>query len=142
MNFQIRQVDWDTDRHELLAVRYKVFVEGQNVPVEIEVDDKDTECIHFLAHDDQGQTIGTARVDRTGHIGRVAVLKEWRHKGVGSALMVASVARLKQDGRTAARLNSQTSAAPFYEKLGFIPHGDEFLEAGIPHVAMSKRIDE
>lgn len=141
MKFQIRKTDWDANRDELLAVRHKVFVEGQNVPVEIEVDNQDATCIHFLASDNHGHPIGTARIDDTGHIGRVAVLEEWRGKGVGRALMLALLERMKQDGRVEAHLNSQTAATLFYEKLGFVPHGDEFLEAGIPHVAMSKTIN-
>lgn len=142
MTFSIQQVDWQTERESLLKVRFKVFVEGQNVPAEIEVDDMDAKCQHFLAVDADGSPIGTARVDDEGHIGRVAVLEEWRGKNVGRELMEASLDCVRRMGLGVALLNSQTYAAPFYEKLGFAVYGDEFTEAGIPHFAMKRQIRE
>ena len=117
-----------------------VFVHGQNVPVEIERDGTDPACTHFLATAADGQPIGTARVDQHGHIGRVAVLKAWRGRGVGSELMEAVVTYLKTAGLEEALLNSQTSASEFYLKLGFEVRGEEFMEAGIPHIAMFRTI--
>lgn len=138
MSTCVRQVDWESGKSELLAIRYEVFVIGQNVPVEIEQDDLDPQCSHFLASDAGGKPIGTARVDAEAHVGRVAVLESHRGLGVGRQLMNASLAYLAENGHELALLNSQTSAAEFYSKLGFVPVGEEFMEAGIPHIAMQK----
>ena len=140
MDFEIHQVDWDTHREYLLAVRYEVFVVGQNVPEEFEVDGADGSCSHFLATDLTGNPIGTSRVLADGHIGRVAVLEPWRGKGVGRALMLASIQRVSELCLPAALLNSQTAAAEFYQKLGFERYGEEFLECGMPHIAMRKHL--
>ena len=140
MSFQIHQVDWDTHREALYSVRYEVFVVGQNVPAEEEVDSMDPDCKHFLATDSNANPIGTSRVLADGHIGRVAVLEPWRSKGVGRALMVASVDCVSKLGLTTALLDSQLTAAAFYEKLGFEPYGEEFMKFGIPHIAMRKRL--
>ena len=138
MNFSIERVDWQSCERELHDVRYTVFVVGQNVPEELETDELDPHCVHFIARTVNGKPIGTARVDQEGHIGRVAVLEEHRGLGVGTALMVATMDHMRESGQSVALLNSQASAIPFYEKLGFEPCGDEFMEAGIPHVAMKK----
>ena len=140
MDFEIHQVDWDTHRESLLEVRYEVFVVGQNVPEEFEVDGADDSCSHFLATDLTGNPIGTSRVLADGHIGRVAVLEPWRGKGVGRALMLASIQRVSELCLPAALLNSQTAAAEFYQKLGFERYGEEFLECGMPHIAMRKHL--
>ena len=140
MSFQIHQVDWATHREALHSVRYEVFVIGQNVPAEEEVDSMDPNCNHFLATDSDSNPIGTARVLADGHIGRVAVLEPWRGKGVGRALMLASLDCVSKLGLTTALLDSQLTAAAFYEKLGFEQVGEEFMECGIPHIAMQKRL--
>lgn len=140
MSFEIHQVDWDTHREALHSVRYEVFVVGQNVPAEYEVDSMDPVCNHFLATDPDGNPIGTSRVLADGHIGRVAVLEPWRSRGVGQALMVVSLDCVSNLGLTTALLDSQLTASSFYEKLGFEQYGEEFVECGIPHIAMRKRI--
>ena len=140
MEFKVERVGWSEYRDQLDSVRHVVFVHGQNVPVEIERDGTDAVCTHFLATAIDGQPIGTARVDQHGHVGRVAVLEEWRRRGVGRELMEAAVAYLKTAGLPEALLNSQTSASEFYLKLGFEVRGEEFMEAGIPHIAMFKKL--
>ena len=137
MQFRIERTDWKTSHKELLAVRHEVFVIGQNVPIEIEVDEMDAKCQHFLACDASGKPIGTARADLEGHIGRVAVLDAWQKKNVGRGLMQAAMEYLRETGLVTAHVNSQTHAAAFYRKLGFREYGDEFEEAGIPHIAMT-----
>ena len=138
MEFEIHQVDWDTHRDSLYAVRHEVFVVGQNVPEEYEVDSADEICVHFLASDATGNPIGTSRVLADGHIGRVAVLASWRGKGVGRALMLASIQKVVELGLSQALLDSQIAASDFYQKLGFESYGEEFLECGIPHIAMRR----
>ncbi|MBI2295265.1 MAG: GNAT family N-acetyltransferase [Betaproteobacteria bacterium] len=82
--------------------------------------------------------VGTGRLLRDGRIGRMAVLKEWRGKGAGSALMDHLIGLARKMGFDEVRLHAQTHAAGFYAKHGFTAEGEEFMEAGIPHVAMSR----
>ena len=136
---EVARADWTSDRESLLTVRYEVFVVGQKVPVEIEQDELDASCVHFLAQCDNAP-IGTARVDNEGHIGRVAVLEAYRGLGVGSRLMRAAVEEVRSKEIEYALLNSQDSAVEFYRRLGFEPYGQEFVEAGISHIAMKLRL--
>ena len=135
----ISQVDWNSHREQLSIVRYEVFVVGQNVPVELEQDELDPICAHFLATVNE-KPVGTARVDQTAHIGRVAVLESYQGRGIGSSLMELAVKHIEAARHPYALLNSQVAATQFYAKLGFEPHGVEFMEAGIAHVAMRKRL--
>lgn len=116
-------------------LRRRVFIEEQGVPETDEIDDKDEEAVHLLATlDDEG--VGTARLlidGETGKIGRVAVVGECRGTGLGRALMEASLAELAARGAKRAKLSSQTRALGFYEALGFVPVGEEYEDAGIPH---------
>ncbi|MGY6694995.1 MAG: GNAT family N-acetyltransferase [Roseinatronobacter sp.] len=121
------------------ALRRVVFIEEQRVPEEIEIDDQDADALHVLARLD-GRPVGCARLlllEDTGKIGRVCVLQDMRGQGVGVALIRAALDVLRaQPGVTCAKLGAQTHAIGFYEKLGFLPHGQTYLEAGIPHQDM------
>lgn len=132
-SFAVTGATWREDREDLLAVRREVFVVEQRVPEEIEVDDEDEAALHVIARDGAGTPIGTARLLEDGHIGRVAVLREWRGHGVGSALMERLLEVAREAGLTGIPIHAQVSSIPFYERLGFVVHGDEFEEAGIPH---------
>ena len=125
-----------------LAIRRVVFIEGQNVPEEEEVDGRDGEALHLLAHRD-GEAIGTARMlidGESGKIGRVAVLEGARGQGAGRALMLAALQELRTRGLREAWLGSQTHALAFYEALGFQAVGPEFIDAGISHRMMMTRL--
>ncbi len=135
--FSVRRADWACEQHLLRVVRTTVFVEEQHVPAEIEWDEMDPLCVHALAFDSAGAPIGTARLLPDGHIGRVAVLAQWRGCGVGLALMRWMIDAAREAGHAHVALNSQQSAAGFYERLGFQIDGEGFWEAGIPHVPMS-----
>lgn len=132
--------NWETHDRELYAIRRTVFVEEQGVPEDMERDPFDTECWHVLARNTQGHPIGTGRLLHDGHIGRVAVLKSWRGKGIGRALMLSLIELSRQKGFSEVRLNAQTRVLNFYRALGFEPCGEEFLEAGIPHRRMRLRL--
>ena len=134
--YSVREVRWDEGRAELRAVRWKVFVEEQRVPEALEWDEEDEPSRHVVAVAANGTPIGTGRLLRDGHIGRMAVLKEWRNQGVGRALMELLLRMARESGHTAVRLHAQTHAAGFYARHGFVAEGDEFMEAGIPHVVM------
>ena len=110
----------------------------QGVAAELEWDGFDAGALHAVAADASGHAIGTARLLDDGHIGRMAVLAPWRRRGVGSAMLVQILAAACERGLCAVRLNAQTHAVAFYARHGFERAGDEFLDAGIPHVAMRR----
>ncbi|MEM7296325.1 MAG: GNAT family N-acetyltransferase [Pseudomonadota bacterium] len=126
------------DIEACLALRRTVFIEEQNVPEEIEMDDRDGEAIHLLARR-QGAPIGTARVLAYGStikIGRVCVLAAHRGGGIGVALIEACHAEGRQAGATRAILSAQLPALSFYERLGYRAYGEVFVDAGIDHCMM------
>ncbi|MBB1491700.1 MULTISPECIES: GNAT family N-acetyltransferase [unclassified Paracoccus (in: a-proteobacteria)] len=121
------------------AIRRRVFIEEQNVPEEIELDEHDATAVHLLATQDE-RPVGTARLlidGGTAKIGRVALLPEARGTGAGAALMRAALDELRARGVRTAKLGAQTYAIGFYEKLGFAAYGPEYDDAGIPHRDMS-----
>lgn len=119
-------------------IREIVFCEEQGVPAEIEWDDKDSACEHFLL-EGNGEPIGTARLAPYGpsvfKVERVAVLKHARGLGAGKAIMLFILDRMKSTETVV--LNAQIQVEDFYEQLGFIRSGESFEEAGIPHVPMA-----
>ena len=119
-----------------LALRRTVFIEEQGVPEADELDDLDGQAVHLLALVG-GVPMGSARLLRageTGKIGRVCVLASARGTGLGVALMEKALAVLAEDpALRRAKLSSQTHALGFYERLGFVAEGAEYLDAGIPH---------
>ena len=118
------------------ALRRTVFIEEQGVSEADEVDDLDDQAIHILATQD-GIPIGSARLltqGDTGKVGRVCVLKSARGTGLGAALMQAAVAEFSSmPGIARVKLGAQLHALAFYERLGFTPYGDVFMDAGIAH---------
>ena len=127
------------DLAECLAIRATVFIGEQRVPVEEEMDGRDDEALHVLLRD-AGVPVATARLlleDDLAHVGRVAVLASRRRRGAGRALM-AALPGLLPSAITLLALNAQTHARGFYERLGYASEGEEFMEAGIPHVAMTR----
>ena len=133
----IRVLSWPEALPLARPVREKVFIEEQQVPSELEWDEWDARCEHAVACDAGGCPIGTARLLPDGRIGRMAVLKEWRGRGVGAALLEAMLERARLRSMVRVILHAQIHAAGFYRRFGFSERGGEFLEAGIPHVEMT-----
>ncbi len=139
--FFVRVVDWSEERQSLSAIRREVFVVEQKVPEELEIDGQDANCVQVLAEDVEGNAIGTARLLPEGRIGRVAVLMSWRRCGVGAGLIVKLEGEAVRKEMSKLELHAQTSQIPFYEKLGYnVTEGDEFLDAGILHRVMEKKL--
>lgn len=135
----IATVSWDSHREQLLEVRTTVFVDEQKVPASIEVDEFDPVSTHLLATESEtGKPIGTARLLPDGKVGRVAVLKNWRKKGLGRMLMEQIIDLAEKQGHKQLTLHGQTRTVGFYQSLGFECEGDEFEEAGIPHYKMRR----
>ena len=135
---QVKQISSDEAKAQAFAIRMRVFVREQRVPAAIELDRDDDRAIHFLATSD-GRAVGTARVvshHSSAKIGRMAVLKSYRDKGVGKKLLHRAVATAKKLGVRTIYLHAQVPVIEFYEKLGFRCVGAIFDEAGIPHRKM------
>lgn len=139
-DFAITLTDWAHERGRLSCVRRAVFIDEQGVPEAMEWDADDAVSLQLLALDGAGQPIGCARLLPDGHIGRMAVLPAWRGRGVGRALLDAAIHAAQARGHTLLKLSAQTHAAGFYARAGFVAMGEEYEEAGIPHVAMQKSL--
>lgn len=134
---QVRIADWVDDLSDIRRIRTLVFIDEQSIPEDEEFDDADKTALHILAHDDRGEAIGTARLLDNKKIGRVAVVKPWRGKGVGKALIGFLMQMARDNGALTIELDAQVYAIPFYERLGYRVTGSEFMDAGIPHRKMS-----
>ena len=131
-----RRADWERDQAALRAVRQSVFVREQQVPESLEWDGRDGDAVHLVAESDDGAVIGTARLLPSGQVGRMAVMPDWRKRGVGTRLL-AELLRIADDkGFPPPFLNAQTKVMSFYHRLGFEAVGNGFEEAGIPHQRM------
>jgi len=136
MNYSIKHCNWQSQSQHLQAIRTSVFIEEQGVPVARERDALDDSAQHWLAVDGDERPLGTIRMLNDGHIGRMAVLKEARGRGIGGALLSAAVNYAKDQSLFDVYLHAQSHALAFYRGAGFEPYGDEFLDAGINHQAM------
>ncbi|MFA5914416.1 MAG: GNAT family N-acetyltransferase [Burkholderiales bacterium] len=138
--FSVRVCTWDAARAQARRIRELVFVLEQGVPPELEMDELDAHCDHALAYAADGAAVGTGRLLPDGHVGRMAVLKEYRGKGVGALLLQALVEQARSRGHAFVRLNAQIQASGFYRRYGFDVAGPGFMEAGIPHVSMQREL--
>jgi len=124
------------------AVREEVFIRGQRVPRSIEMDGRDGESRHFLAYY-RGKLAGCARIRFIGKkakLERIAVRKPYRRRGLGRAITARLVSYARRQGAREALMHAQCQAGDFYEKCGFSPCGDVFLEAGMKHRKMSMKL--
>lgn len=140
VEFGVEAGSWNELGEQARQIRETVFVEEQRVPRDLEMDEHDAVSRHVIARDAEGGAIGTGRLLPDGHIGRMAVLAEWRGKGVGRALLerlLEEAARLDQRHLA---LHAQTQACGFYRRFGFVEEGPEFMEAGIPHRTMVRSL--
>lgn len=120
------------------SIRGRVFVIGQGIAWDLEFDDADYEATLFVLYDED-VPIGAARLWKN-KAGRVAVLEEHRHKKAGTRLMEALEAHAAACGYDSVELGAQCYIVPFYEKLGYTAYGDVFLDAGIDHRMMRKKL--
>jgi predicted GNAT family N-acyltransferase len=134
------------DRSEVdaaLALRYDVFCVEQGVSLEEERDGRDDEALHLVVLDD-GEVVGTCRLLAEGSevkLGRMAVASSHRGRRLAAALLVEADARARELGARRIVLAAQLSAQAVYERAGYAPYGDVFLDAGIEHVMMGKALE-
>jgi len=135
---QVRSVDSRKTLEKAYTIRTRVFVREQGVPEEIEMDRDDKRAFHFLAFA-AGKAVGTARVVMhrgTAKIGRMAVLKSYRGRGIGTKLLKRAIVMAKKQDAQKIYLHAQVTVIGFYEAMAFRCVGPVFKEAGIPHRKM------
>jgi predicted GNAT family N-acyltransferase len=136
----IELMDWTRARDDASRIRYAVFVEEQRVPVEIELDEHDAACVHALVRSEDGTPVATGRLLPDGHIGRMAVARAWRGRGIGSLMLVALMDAARKRGDAEVVLSAQTHAIDFYRRHGFSAEGPVYDDAGIPHQEMRRSL--
>ena len=138
MEIRVIAADWLVRDVELMAVRNAVFVDEQGVSPALESDGRDADASHFLATDEAGNPIGTARLLADGQIGRIAVLPAFRRRGIGRRLLRLAMDSARARGDRRVWLHAQIEAQDLYLEAGFLVTGECFMEAGIPHIAMER----
>lgn len=139
-----KRVETEKEREDAFYIRKIVFVEEQDVPVHLELDEHDDSAVHFIAYDSE-MPIGAGRIrmpeEGIAKVERVCILPQYRGKHLGNLMMNKMEAHAKEVGLTTVKLNAQSYAIPFYEKLNYEIISPEFLDAGIPHRAMKKELE-
>lgn len=142
-NIHIRVAESQSDLRKALDIRFRVFVDEQNVPKDLEQDGLDKECLHYLAFADD-TPVGTGRLREidanTVKIERMAVLKKYRNLGIGRQILDRMLEHIRSAGYKNIMLHAQEPAADFYQRAGFLPQGDIFYEADIPHLKMVMQV--
>ena len=134
--FTVSLVSWHDGEPLLKAIRTAVFIREQGVPEEMEWDEHDATCRHALALSLNGDAIACGRMFSNGHIGRIAVLSDWRGKMVGTAIMEAFLNYADAHDYPQVDVDAQVQAKPFYQRFDFTERGEVFMDAGIPHIKM------
>jgi predicted GNAT family N-acyltransferase len=142
--FTVHIVSWHDGEPLLRAVREAVFMREQGVSAELEWDGLDEGCRHALALSAKGEAIGCGRITQDAyvgyvHIGRMAVLKEWRGRKVGTALLQALLEDARSRSCLEVELGAQVQALTFYRRFGFVEEGEVFMDADMPHRKMHLR---
>jgi predicted GNAT family N-acyltransferase len=136
---RIEVLTWEKARADASPIRYAVFVEEQGVPRDMELDAMDARCLHAVAYVDD-MPVATGRLLPDGHIGRMAVLRDWRGRGIGGLLLRKLIEHARSRGDREIALSAQVHAVAFYRAHGFVEEGAEYLEAGIRHQAMRRTL--
>jgi predicted GNAT family N-acyltransferase len=137
---RVELMSWEEAQPVAGPLRFAIFVGEQNVPSGIELDDMDAKCLHAVAYDVDDKAIGTGRLLPDGHIGRMAVVKEWRRRGIGAEIMAALMDEARRQGHAQVAISAQLQAAEFYRELGFVAEGKVYPEAGILHQKMVRKL--
>ena len=135
-DFRVEPASWEADLADLRAVRNEVFVLEQAVPEDEEWDEHDARSCHVIARDPDGRPIGTGRLTPLNASGRMAVLRDWRGRGVGAAILRSLLERARELHLPAVELHAQVHAVAFYARAGFVEFGEEYDECGIRHRSM------
>jgi len=144
VSVEIRRADGREEMDALLELRHRVFCVEQGVPKREEIDGRDEEAVHLVALDRERRRVqGTCRllfVDRTIQLSRLAVEPESRRQGIATALLHEADREAAAAHAKRLVLHAQTYAKQLYAADGYEERGRTFVEAGIEHVAMEKRL--
>lgn len=138
----IKAIETPEEKQLAYDVRTTVFVHEQNVPPEVEIDEFDEEALHLIGYEND-MPIAASRVrfvDQYGKLERICVLKNQRGKSYGAELIRTMEDVIRKEGYEKSKLNAQTHAIDFYQRLGYDIVSGEFMDAGIPHVTMTKTL--
>lgn len=125
------------DLQDAFAIRREVFILEQGVSEEEEFDSLDDRSWHLVVYDDDvPMATGRLLYQDSYHIGRIAVRKESRGRHLGDLAVRMLLVKAFNDGAFEVTISAQMHAVPFYERFGFKPQGNTYLEAGIEHIAM------
>jgi predicted GNAT family N-acyltransferase len=142
--YTINVMNWDEAKQYARPIREAVFVREQAVPADLEWDEWDELAMHAIALAPDGTPVGTGRLlilsGEEARIGRMAVLADWRRRGVGAGLLGILIELALCKGLVAVTLHAQTHALDFYRCYGFVEQGEAFMEAGIPHFTMRRSL--
>lgn len=145
---QTRWIHGEDDLTDAYDIRRKVFIEEQGVSEEEEMDGTDGLSVHLVVYGGNAMqenipvACGRILVENGLYtLGRIAVLKEHRGKGYGDLVVRMLIRKAFDSGAEVQYIHSQLHARSFYEKLGFIAYGEEYEEAGIPHISMKHEGD-
>jgi len=134
------EADYPRYQSQILGIREQVFIVEQGVPVELEEDELDSISRHVLLFESD-TAIATGRLTPDGHIGRIAVLKDYRNRGYGTQIIKKLESLAASAGLHQVKLGAQCQAVPFYERLNYQPVGEVFMDAGIEHRLMRKSLE-
>lgn len=138
--FTTRPAHWQSDKAALMQVRDIVFVQGQGVPQSLESDDYDSVSYYVLAESPESNPIGCARLQPNGKITRIAVLNDYRRQGIAAKMLADIINIADSNNIQPLYLHAQITAMTLYEKFGFVKTGEQFEEAGIKHIKMTKPV--
>ena len=138
--FTVSLVCWHDGEPLLKSIREAVFIREQGVLAELEWDGLDESCRHALALSHSGDAIGCGRMLANGHIGRISVLPQWRKRKVGTAIMEALLDYARAHDYKQVDVDAQTHAVPFYRGFDFVEQGKTFMDAGLPHIKMTLKL--
>lgn len=145
MSLTVKRAESRRELAQVREIRDRVFVEEQGVPEHMEEDELDAEAVHAVALWN-GRAVGTGRVvpigDDEGRIGRLAVVRIWRRRGIGGAVLAFLEDHARSTDISRISLHAQLHANEFYARRGYVKQGIPFAEAGIPHVKMSKFLND
>ncbi|MBM7642508.1 putative GNAT family N-acyltransferase [Streptococcus loxodontisalivarius] len=128
-----------------MKIRHQVFVKGQGIPRSRDLDKDEANCLHFVLYDDNNQAAATCRLlfsqtEKSASLQRMAVLDKYQGHGLGNQLLQYVCDFAKERQIRSIKAHSQLSALPFYQKNGFIPQGETFLDTGIEHLLVIKKL--
>ena len=139
ITMHISITSFQEEEQAIRHIRGSVFVKEQGIPNEDEYDDNDNVCVHAIAWD-EGRPVGTGRLSDDGRIGRIAVMKQARGKGIAKTIILALEQHARKCGLRQLWAHAQVQALGFYKKVGYRVDGDEFMEDGILHKRIQKSI--